>query len=169
MQRAFELELKSLKDSGEFEGFASTYGNVDDVGDLMEAGSFTRTLSTSRERPLLFEHRDAIGRVELSDTASGLIAKGRLSLGVQKARDAYELLKDGVIKAMSIGYETLKADYKGDVRILREVKLWEVSLVTLPANSRAVVTAVKSQQDLARLNNLIQEYRKEIKTWTFKS
>jgi HK97 family phage prohead protease len=144
MQRSFELKLQKLTDAGEFSGYASTYGNTDSTGDVIISGAFTRTLQSGKERPLLYQHRDPIGLVTLTDTPEGLVAKGKLSLDVQLAKDAYALLRDGVIKAMSIGFETIKADYKGSVRYLSEIKLWEVSLVTFPANELATVTSVKS-------------------------
>jgi hypothetical protein len=147
MQRTFALELKALTGDGTFEGIASTYGgDPDSKGDIVEPGAFTRTLAISKERPLLWQHRDPIGTVRLSDSSAGLMCKGKLTLAVQQAKDAYALLKDGVIKGLSIGFETIKAGYNGDysARHLQELKLWEVSLVTLAANSNAMVTDVKA-------------------------
>src|SRR4051812_13654054 len=98
MQRAFALELKAVASDGTFTGLASTYGNVDDVGDVCMQGCFTKTLAASKERPLLVDHRDAIGTVELADSPDGLVAKGRLTLAVQKASETYALMKAGAIK-----------------------------------------------------------------------
>ncbi len=144
MQRAFELELKAIAADGTFEGLAATYGNVDSVGDRIMPGAFTRTLATSKERPLLLSHRASVGVVSLTDSPAGLFAKGRLSLGARDAQDAYALLKDGALKAMSIGFETVKANWVGDVRELSEIKLWEVSLVATPANEMALISGVKN-------------------------
>jgi phage head maturation protease len=82
----------------------------------------------------------------LSDTPTALLAKGKLVLSVPKAREARDLLRAGAVKGMSIGYKTVKADFdqKG-FRHLKELKLYEGSLVTLPMNDQAVVTAVKQQ------------------------
>ena len=158
---AFGLELKSLTEQGEFSGLASTYGNVDRGGDIVEPGAFTKTLSASKERPLLWQHRDPVGVVQLSDSPSGLLARGKLSLGVQRAREAYELLRDGVVKGLSIGYETIRSDYQGDVRHLREIKLWEISLTPLPCNELASVTSVKSAH-IILVKNALSELRRDV-------
>lgn len=144
---AFPFEIKSLTEAGEFSGLASVYNVRDLQGDVVARGAFQKTLSSGKQRPLLFEHRDTIGTVNLEDSEKGLLAKGRLSLGNSRAKDAYALLKDKAVEGMSIGYETIKADYEGENRILQEVKLWEVSLVTFPANPAATVTTVKSARD----------------------
>jgi len=141
---AFAFEIKSLTEAGEFSGLASVYDVRDLQGDIVAKGAFQKTLSASRQRPLLFEHHDTIGIVALEDSERGLIARGKLTLGVQKAKEAYLLLKDRAIEGMSIGYETIKSDFEGENRILREVKIWEVSLTTFPANPAATVTAIKT-------------------------
>jgi hypothetical protein len=164
MQRAFALELKSLNQEGEFTGIASTYGGEpDQQNDIVDVGAFTRTLQSSKERPLLYQHRDPIDKVTLADSATGLLVTGKLLLAVQAAKDAYALLQAGIVKGLSIGFETLQAthDEKG-VRHLKEVKLWEVSLVTFAANQNAMVTAVKSTLDLDRLHSALVEFKTDV-------
>jgi hypothetical protein len=161
MQTAFPFEVKKLAESGEFEGLAAVYGNVDSIGDVIEAGAFARTLAASKERPLLFNHRDPVGIVELTDSSAGLIAKGKLSLGVQQAKDVYTLVRDRVVKGLSIGFETVKSDWRGEIRHLLEIKLWEVSLVTFPANPLATVTDVKSL-DYSRVERALSEFKRDI-------
>lgn len=160
-QIGFALELKKLSETGVFEGLASTYGNVDETGDVVLPGAFTKTLSASKDRPLLWQHRDPIGMVELSDSPAGLFVKGKLTLAVRQAVEAYALMKDGAVKGLSIGFETIRSDFKGAVRQLQELKLWEVSLVTMAANQQAVVTSVKAA-DLSRLSQEIEEFRRGI-------
>jgi HK97 family phage prohead protease len=143
--KAFAFEVKALSEQGQFSGIASTYGNVDQQGDVIQAGAFTRTLSDAgKQRPLLWQHSTPIGLVTLTDTASGLLAEGQLSLGIQQAKDAYVLLKDRVVRGMSVGFSTIKEQAVGGVRQLLELKLYEVSLVTFPANEMAGITSVKS-------------------------
>jgi len=162
MQRAFALELKSLTQEGTFEGLASTYGGEPDaVNDIVDPGAFSSTLTASKERPLLLEHRDPIGMVQLIDSPAGLIAKGRLSLELQKAKDAYVLLRDGIAKHMSIGYETVKSQYVGDVRHLVEVKLWEVSVVLFGANQNALISGVKNFNH-QRIETALHEFKRDI-------
>ena len=159
--RAFALELKGLTEKGEFSGLASTYGNVDQVGDIVEPGAFTKTLASSKERPLLWNHRDPIGTVQLTDSPIGLLVRGRLSLAIQKGAEAYTLLQDRVVTGLSIGFETIRSDLSGAVRHLREVRLWEVSLTWIPANQRALITAVKSL-DHNRIQSVLKGAADEI-------
>jgi len=143
--KSFAFEVKQLTEQGQFSGLASTYGNTDQQNDVVMPGAFTRTLSDAgKQRPLLMGHSTPVGLVTLTDSATGLLAEGKLSLGVQVGKDAYTLLKDGVIRGLSIGFQTVKEQVVGEVRQLLELKLFEVSLVVFPANEMALVTGVKS-------------------------
>ena len=144
--KSFEFKLQDLNgDTGQFTGIASTYGNIDLGGDVIEPGAFTKTIAVSgSQRPLLWQHSAPIGTVNVSDTSQGLIVRGQLSMAVGLAKDAHALLKDGVLKGLSIGFETVKEKIIDGVRHLSEVKLWEVSLVVFPMNQMAMVTDVKS-------------------------
>jgi len=158
---AFPFEIKTATAEGEFEGLAATYGNEDSVGDMIEPGAFTKTLASAKDRPLFWQHSDVVGVVRLEDSPGGLKARGRLTLAVQRAREAYALLKDGAVRGLSIGFETIRSDFIGSVRHLREIKLWEVSLTPLPANEFAGVTAVKSAQ-LDSIRAALRDFRTEI-------
>ena len=163
--QAFSFEVKSLSDLGRFYGLASTYGNVDHTGDSVMPGASGRTLSEAgKQRPLLWQHAQPIGLVTLRDSPAGLVADGQLSLGVQLAKDAYQLLKDGVIRGMSIGYQTVRDQVSDGVRQLLELKLFEVSLVTFPANEMATITAVKSMQrdEISRAARDLRDFYKSI-------
>ena len=150
MKRQFEFEIKSVGDEGMFTGLASTYGNVDLGGDMILAGAFTKTLAEKGGRvPLLNGHdtRSPIGVATIMDSPQGLIVKGELVLEADGAKSAYALLKKGVIRGLSIGYDTMKSTMDGGVRKLSELKLWEISLTAFPMNPDAMVTAVKSEHD----------------------
>jgi HK97 family phage prohead protease len=158
--QSFSFELKSLTDAGQFTGLASTYGNVDQGGDVVMPGAFARTLQDAgKQRPLLYEHRSPVGLVTLQDSPKGLLAEGQLSLGIQQAKDALVLLRDGVLKGLSIGFQIIKEAFNGDIRQLLEVKLFEVSLVCFPMNEQATVTAVKSMQ-LSEIERTARELRR---------
>jgi HK97 family phage prohead protease len=163
MERDFAFEVKSIDDAGVFTGLASTYGNTDQQNEAVMPGAFTKTLLHSKERPLLWQHspHEPIGTVSLSDSPSGLIARGKLSLDIPQAKNAYTLLRDGVINAMSIGFQTIKSDVKSGIRQLTELKLFEVSLVTFPANERALVTSVKSLNDNEKLQIAASKFSQE--------
>lgn len=149
-----ELSTKDLGSDGEFEGYASTFGNVDRGGDVMMAGAFLESLG--RRPPgkikMLRDHdtRKIIGVwTEAKEDGRGLLMKGRLILETQGGREAYELMKAGALDAMSIGYRTLAEEYRRDAngrreaRMITKVDLMEVSLVTFPMNEAATVSRVK--------------------------
>ncbi len=143
------LAVKSLGDKGRFSGYASVFGVEDRDGDVMLPGAFGKTLAGRAQLPLLWQHdaSEPVGYLHvLREDAHGLFVEGRLLLEVARAREAYALMKAGVLDGLSIGYRAV--DYAIDtatgLRQLREVELVEVSLVTFPANEGAVVTQLKS-------------------------
>lgn len=151
---SFNAELKAIDDSqGIFEGYASIFGNVDSYNDIVVAGAFIESVK-KRTPALLWQHDTwkPIGKyMEVREDNRGLYVKGKLSLGVQQGREAYELLKDGAISGLSIGYIPIMVDVtpKG-TRLLKEVDLMEVSIVTFPANEDAQVMATRSQPENIR-------------------
>lgn len=147
----FKLEVKELTDAGEFTGYASVYGNTDLGGDAVMPGAFTKTIQDrGNEVPLCWQHdlKSPIGKGRLEDTSDGLVLHGRLTLGVPLAMAAHALMKDEVIKGLSIGYKTVKDEMQKGIRLLRELKLYEVSLVTVPMNPEAQITSVKQFDQL---------------------
>jgi hypothetical protein len=150
--KAFRFKLKQLEGDdddveGTFTGIASVYDQEDLGGDTVDPGAFDKTLQTGGPtRPLLWAHSDPIGLVTLTDTKSALAVSGKLSMGLQQARDAYQLLKDQVVTGLSIGYQVVKQDFIDGVRHLTEVKLWEISLTPFPMLPSAQVASVKAIQ-----------------------
>ena len=148
--QAFPLKVKSLSDSGAFEGWAATF-DVDEGGDQILPGAFQQTLRSDKQRPLFYEHRSAVGTVQLEEQSQGLYAYGQLTLGNSLARDVYELVKSKAVTSMSIGYVTVKEAFAGTIRQLAELKLYEVSLTSIPMNPAAAVLAVKSMREQQRV------------------
>jgi HK97 family phage prohead protease len=150
LQLTHQLDLKEIKDDGEFEGYGAVFGNVDQHDDIIEKGAFRRTLS---EKPLsaikmLFQHdsHQPIGIwTDMKEDERGLYVKGKLLIKVQRAAEVLELMRNKVIDGLSIGYKTIKSmrDESTGIRKLLDVDLWEVSAVTFPANPQARVDAVK--------------------------
>jgi HK97 family phage prohead protease len=138
------LELKSLNDeTGEFEGMAAVYGNVDTQGDRIEAGAFAA--DDGIEVPILWDHKsDPIGVGKLTNTVDGVLIKGRLLLDTEAGREAYARLKAGAAKGLSVGFKLLNA-VAGSVRRILAGSIKEVSLTAFPANPAALVTAYKSE------------------------
>lgn len=152
------FEIKSISDDGEFEGHASVFGNVDSYGDVVEAGAFKKTIKDRISKfgkadfPILWNHNpnEPLGvTTSMKEDAEGLAVTGQLNLDVQRAREIRSLMKQGAIKGLSIGYSTIKEKIVDDIRKLKELKLWEWSPVTFPANEAAAVSAVKADQELA--------------------
>lgn len=150
MRKSYRLELKAVAEDGTFEGYASVFGNVDLHGDRIERGAFKRTLDHARQSgrpiPLLWQHHvdEPIGVVaDLAEDEHGLRMTGRLVLETARAREAYALLRAGALGGLSIGFQTVKESWDSGVRVIREVKLFEISLVTIPANPEATVATVK--------------------------
>jgi len=147
----FELEeVKSRGDDGwSFSGYASTFGNIDEGGDVVLRGAFTNTLAQRVPR-LLWQHdmSEPIGKVvQLKEDDRGLHGDFLISR-TTRGHDAYVLLKDGAIDSMSIGYipEDQEFDDVHSVRKLKSVDLLEISLVSIPMNEEARITAVKAAQ-----------------------
>src|SRR5512139_1749898 len=154
--KTLSFEIKAVDFEGRtLEGFAAAFGNIDQVGDVIHPGAFRKTLAERGQKiKFLWQHdpTEPIGKlIEAHEDTGGLFVKAIIS-DTQRGRDALALLKDGAIGEMSIGYDTVKGgmDYSKDakgntVRNLREIKLYEFSLVTFPANEQAIVTSVKEQ------------------------
>jgi hypothetical protein len=160
-----KLQIKSITEQGQFQGLASVYGNVDLGGDVVMPGAFSKTLADrGGEVPVLFAHdmRQPVGLGKLHDTAAGLQIDGELVLSVGKAKEAYDLLKAKVLRGLSIGYDAVKSDVVNGARRLLEVKLFEVSLVTVPMNELATVSAVKANE--VDLTPQIQQFRELLAT-----
>jgi uncharacterized protein len=161
MLRDFELSLKSLTGQGVFEGLAAVYSNVDFQGDVIEPGAFSKTIREKGEVPILWQHdaSEPIGLGKLSDSAAGLVITGTLAIESPTARKAYGLLKRGIVRGLSIGFDEVKAKMVNGVRRLSELRLWEVSIVTFGANPQALVTDVKSGDSIAKFRALLAECR----------
>lgn len=148
--KAFKFNLENADEiNGEFSGHAAVFGNVDDGGDVIEKGAFIKTIAEDFHRmKLFFQHNDCdlpIGKpLELREDEKGLFIRGMVS-DTQKGRDIKTLLKDGVLDELSIGYEAVSYDMdEQGIRHLREVKLYEVSIVTFAMNEQATIDEVKS-------------------------
>ena len=159
-QRQFRFQVKSLSEDGSFEGCLSPYNNVDDGSDLVEPGAFTKTIQENGNTiPMLWQHKTdcPIGSLALEDRPDGLWCKGQLVLDVPEAKKAYLLLKAKIVKGLSIGYDAIKAQVVNGVRHLKEIRLWEGSVVTFPMNNLALVTDVKGRQVKGDFNEELSE------------
>ncbi|GAA0548125.1 hypothetical protein FHS83_000955 [Rhizomicrobium palustre] len=147
-RRSVPARLSSLKED-EFEGYASLFGVADGGGDVVLPGAFATSL---RRRPaekirMLYQHSasEPLGVwVDIKEDARGLKVRGRLVLDVVRAREVRALFAEGALNGLSIGFRTIRArkDPGTGHRLLSEIELWEISVVTFPLLAGSLVTAV---------------------------
>ncbi len=142
---------------GQFTAYASVFGNIDSYGDIVVKGAFANDLErwekSGNNIPLLFGHNMSdpdfnIGHILAAEEDEvGLKVTAQLDLENPKAKQVYRMLKGRRIDQMSFAYDVLdgaKAQKDGeDVYEIRDLKLYEVSVVTVGANSETEVLAVK--------------------------
>lgn len=159
------VQIKAGPDAGlaegQFSAYASVFGNKDSYGDVVMPGAFTKTLeewgASGNPIPVLFGHNMSdpdfnIGSVlKAEEDDHGLKVTAQLDLENPKAMQTYRMLKGGRVNQMSFAYDvregavgTLDGE---DVYELRDLKVYEVSVVTIGANQETEVLAVKSATD----------------------
>lgn len=149
------LLIKSVAEDGTFEGYGSVFNVIDSYRDIVLPGAFENSLKDHEKNKtapaLLWQHRsdEPIGVwTSISEDDHGLKMTGQLALGTQRGKEAYELLRMGAVKGLSIGFRIPKGgeeyDEEHNVWNLKEVELWETSVVTFPANQAAQVTEVRA-------------------------
>jgi len=164
LERKFARFGQAIEVEGgtEISGYASLFGDADQGGDVVEAGAYAASLkavaAAGRSIKMLWQHDPAqpIGVWdEVREDARGLWVRGRILSSVAKGREAAALIAAGAIDGLSIGYRTLRAskNTKGQ-RLLSELELWEVSLVTFPMLPSARVGA---KGDSAPLGDVLRE------------
>ena len=155
--KSLELKLKS-DESGKIAGYFSTYDEEpDSYGDIIKPGAFTETIQKRKESghpfPLCFNHdfSKVIGVVDsVEDTEKGPYIEGHF-LDTELANDVRKMLMSGAIYQFSFAYDVLGWEEpskelrdKGVFNVLTKLEVFEISVVTVPANQNAVVTEVKS-------------------------
>jgi HK97 family phage prohead protease len=130
------------------EGLASTSA-VDRVGDVITPDAWTKSggIDNFKKNPIiLFNHSYSkpIGKaIEIHTSAEGLFIKAKIS---KASGDVGELIKDGVLGAFSVGFMIKDAEYISETNGLKitDAELFEVSVVSIPANQDAVFSLAKS-------------------------
>ena len=143
----FMFDIKSVEDNGIVEGYAAVFGNKDLGNDIIDPGAFKKTINERKNVPLLWYHQppEVLGLVfEMEEDNKGLKSRSQINLDTQLGREKFSLIRQGAIKGMSIGFEAIKEAWDGTVRRLKEIRLWEISLVTFPMNPLAQVTNIKA-------------------------
>lgn len=151
------FQVKAVSEDGLFSGYGSVFGVIDSYKEIVVAGAFAESLKT-RQPSLLWQHRsgEPIGiYTGVKEDAVGLHVEGKLALKTARGAEAYELLKMGAVSGLSIGFQVRDESYDrvSGINTLKALDLWEVSLVTFPANDAARVTGVKSIADIENLKD----------------
>lgn len=153
--KAWHDDEDEEKATGEFEGYGSVFNNTDLGNDVIRNGAFKKSLSRRGAKgvKLLYQHKSdmPIGVFEsIKEDEHGLKVKGRLAMKTQAGQEAYELMKMGALDGLSIGFRVnpkmVSYDKRTKKRIIDEVDLMEISLVTFPMNPQATVRSVKGEE-----------------------
>ena len=150
----FEIRADSVTEDGYFEGYASVFGGPpDSYGDIVEKGAFHTTLQKGGRNgngiPMLWHHTPEfpVGVWDfMQEDEKGLPVKGSIDKTVTPMGiPVYSMMKKGAVRGLSIGFNVKKSDRDETtgIRTIKEIELWEVSLVTFPAAKKAQVTTVK--------------------------
>lgn len=144
-EKTFPFEIKAITTEGTFEGYAAIFGKPDVLGEIIEKGAFDKTVKEGKAYPMLWYHdlQQPIGIATLEIDDKGLKVKGELNLEVQAAREKHALMKQKAIRGLSFGFRTIKDAWEGTKRILKEVKLYEISPCTFGAQATALISSVK--------------------------
>ena len=157
----FDSEV-TVVEGTKIEGYASLFGTCDQGGDIVAPGAYSRSLERLGNEggavKMLWQHdpTQPIGIWdEVREDGRGLFVKGRLLESVARGREAAALIAAGAIDGLSIGYRTVTARKKDTgQRVLTELELWEVSLVTFPMLPSARVAAKGDAPDDGTLRDL---------------
>lgn len=171
-------EFRAADDGAGLSGYASHFWSVDSYQTAVKPGAFRKTLRERGERiPILWQHNPdyPIGRpTSLKEDKTGLKFDATISERTSKGADAMALLRDDVPLGMSFGFQTIKSrpattddplDFTAysakvaDVEVIEEVRLWEVSLVTFPANELAGISDVRALAEADALASLTEHIR----------
>lgn len=155
-RKACAIEWKADAETGVIEGYGAVFGNVDSYGDIILPGAFASVGNNGRKVKMLWQHDPSqpIGVwEEVREDVKGLWVKGRILSNIERGRDAIALMQAGAIDGLSIGYRTKDSEWKDGNRYLKEVELWETSIVTFPANEMAGASlkSIETERDLERV------------------
>lgn len=151
--------LKLAPGSRTISGYAAIFGNVDDAREMFIKGAFAKSIAergpdsqTNRKIAFLKQHEvdEPLGRITvLKEDDKGLYFECELD-EIQEAEDVLTQLKSGTLNQFSVGFSyvwdsnKMVYDDNLDAMILKEVKLWEISVVTFGCNEMTEFTGMKS-------------------------
>ena len=152
--------------AGIIKGYGSYFGNKDSDNDVITKGAYKKTIAENGDRvKYLYQHdmNQPIGKMtELYEDDKGLVFVAEIAK-TQLGNDVVQLMKSGVITENSVGIMPMQKNNKGDYREITEVKLYEISAVTLAANDQAKILDVKGNVDLEKLSKRYDNLSKLIR------
>ena len=158
--------LDADENAGIIKGYGSYFGNKDSDSDIILKGAYKKTIAENGERvKYLYQHdmNQPIGKMlELYEDDKGLVFVAQIAK-TQLGKDVVELMKSGVITENSVGILPIQKQNKGDYREISEVKLYEISAVTLAANDQAKILDVKGNIDVEKLSKRYDNLSKLIR------
>lgn len=149
--KSFAFEVKEFGNDNEyftFEGYASTFGNTDLDGDIIDQGAFDKFLATNKQVPILWSHEMnmPVGKsTQLTIDSKGLYIKARMPKDDDFVKGrVMPQMKVGSIEEMSIGFFVKDYDIQKGTRHIKEIDLFETSLVAKAANPKALISGFKA-------------------------
>lgn len=132
----FDFEVKEVTPSGNFTGYGSVYGNIDQGGDIVSPGAFAESLATWQQKgrlpAMLFGHQAGelpVGAYQkITENPAGLWLDGNLAIDTQKGGDLHKLMRIGAISGLSIGFRTRDDAYDQvtGIRTIKKADLYEI-------------------------------------------
>ena len=171
------VKTEDVKDDGTFSGYGSTFnGEPDAYNDIVLPGAFGQSIKNGGRNGtgivMLYQH-DSWQVPGLWDSIvedqKGLAMDGSMIMETQLGRETHALLKRGALKGLSIGFDLIDFEIRNEkdvktgktqkIRYIKEADLWEVSVVTFPANVHALITGVKAFEAVQTMREMEQALR----------
>mgnify|MGYP003571981322 FL=1 len=139
------------EDSVTIEGYANTT-NKDRDGDIILQEAWTKGgLDNYLKNPIVLAHHkldEPIGEVvDYNITEKGLYVAAEITRAA--GEKMYNLIKRNILKAFSIGFRVKDADYDSekDLFVIKDLELYELSVVSIPSNAESIFSVRKSFED----------------------
>lgn len=162
-QNTIEFKQDLDNATGIITGYASVFNVQDEGNDIVHKGAYLQSIADSKAAiaqgkqkylwPMLYQHdpeRPIGGWTDAVEDSYGLKCTGQILLTISKGIETWLMLKDQIIRSLSIGYDVVDngAYYEKGARNLTKLNLWEISVVTFPMCIPATVSSVKSKREI---------------------
>lgn len=154
-------------------GYASIFGIVDHHNDIVVKGAFANSIKNKGDSiKFLWQHdqKEPIGKIDyISEEERGLYIEATITSGTRKGLEAIDLLKKNILDGLSIGFNVVESTFdEKHHRVISNLDLWEVSLVTFPANEGSKIFQQKNIdykliQALEYLTDELSQLNREVK------